>query len=200
MKNIFVFICCLFLFCTHIFADNKELFIQNHEDFHNYDVGKTTNNKSIGKCYSCHLFDTQSSSLSKWTTPQSIDAKLQNVNTNNGEPDEFSRACLMCHDGSEASLVLFAPVSPCGIIKDATVSMAGKSSHPIFVNYSNRDDLHNVSSSLKGEWEDAEVVSDILRDNKVVCISCHIPHRKENGSFLRTSTRNSQLCNGCHNK
>lgn len=105
----------------------------------------------------------------------------------------------MCHDGSEASLVLNAPISPCGIKGVVSIGMDG-GNHPVFMEYVQKKDLHRLSSTLKGDWKDANQVSDLLRDGKIVCISCHIPHHNKESGFLRTSKKDSRLCLGCHNK
>lgn len=200
MKNIFIYLSCFLLLNIDILADNKDLFIQENANFHTIDIEELKGSKTDGKCFNCHLFDKKLDSLSKWLTPQtSLDAEIKNLNTNNGDPDQFSRACLMCHDGSEASLVINAPISPCGIRQNVSVIM-GAENHPVFIDYSHKKDLHDVSFTLKGEWQDANIVEDILRDNKVVCVSCHVPHRKKGKNHLRTSTKKSKLCLGCHNK
>ena len=201
MKKISIFIYCLFLSLTQAYADEQKLFVQLNANFHELNNDELNSSSTTdSKCYNCHLFDKKLDSLSEWLTPQThANTEIQNLDTSNGEPDSFSRACLMCHDGNEASLVINAPISPCGIRKNVSVSM-GKENHPIFMEYTYDDEINNPESVLRGEWEGAVIVADILRDGKVVCISCHVPHKKKNGSFIRTSNRNSGLCRGCHNK
>lgn len=200
MKYIVHLMFFLLLTATVIDADTKSSFVESASEFHNLDVELLQKDKTLSTCMNCHLFDKKLQSLSNWLTPRdSIDATVQNFDYDNGEPDPFSKACLMCHDGNTASLVLNAPISPCGLKGNKTVSMDGQN-HPVFMKYEYKKDLNSPSSSLNGKWKDAKTVNDLLRDEKVVCISCHIPHHKKNEAFIRTSTKGSGLCLGCHNK
>lgn len=200
MKILSIFIYCLILSFSSLLANEKESFVQKNADFHTINIEQLKDNKTSGKCFSCHLFDKKLDSVSQWLTPQkSLDAEIQNLDTSNGDPDQFSRTCLMCHDGNEASLVLNAPLSPCGLKSLVPISPNG-ANHPVFVKYPNKRDYHNPSSTLNGIWNEATQVSDLLRDEKVVCISCHIPHHSKEIGFLRTSMRGSGLCMGCHKK
>lgn len=164
-------------------------------DFHRLDINDTVMQKN-DLCSNCHVTATDMNSNINWTQPKdSIDGTINNYYDNFGTPDSFSKACLLCHDGSKASLALNAPLSPCGI-KGKNTSRG----HPIFVNYTIKNDLHNPSTLLGEVWRDAKTVGDLLRDNKIVCISCHLAHNGEGAGYLRTYSTNSMLCLGCHNK
>ena len=153
-------------------------------------------------CLTCHIveknFDLSDST--QWLRPKSaIEGEVYNIDASRGMPDSFSKACLICHDGSTASLALNAPLSPCGLKSDRPVSSRGEN-HPVFMEYREKPDLQGRYSPLNGQWEKAETVGDLLRDEKIVCISCHLPHHNNGTGYLRTSMRGSALCLGCHKK
>ena len=153
-------------------------------------------------CLSCHIVenDFSTSDTAKWLRPKStIDGEVHNIDESRGTPDAFSKACLICHDGSTASLALNAPLSPCGLKNDRPVSNRGEN-HPVFMEYREKPDLQGRYTLLNGQWEKAEIVGDLLRNEKIVCISCHLPHHNSGTGYLRTSMRGSALCLGCHKK
>jgi len=43
-------------------------------------------------------------------------------------------------------------------------------------------------------------IGDLLRNNRVECVSCHDPHLGQNPTFLRLPNNNSALCLACHAK
>ena len=190
----------LITFSTNINAETKSTFIESATNFHKLDVDIYKKDKNNIECIHCHLLDDISNSDAKWFQPKnSIDGTIENFDDVNGNPDSFSKACLLCHDGSEASLVINAPISPCGIKSTVSVGQNGEN-HPVFIEYTNKQDLHDFSSSLNGAWNGATQVSDLLREKKVVCISCHLPHHSKRRGYLRTSMNGSRLCIGCHKK
>ena len=157
-------------------------------NFHQLDTTKVSD-----ECFRCHITEVQSDpSSSNWITPKmSIDGTVNNLYDKLGTPDSFSKSCLLCHDGSDPD----APLSPCGI----TTNITGRT-HPIFVAYPKKQDFHDPSFILGDVWRDATTVGDLLRDNKVVCVSCHTSHNSESERYLRTYNTSSILCLGCHNK
>ena len=190
----------LILFAVNMNAETATLFVESTSEFHKLDADILKKEKKSATCIHCHLLDDKNNPNVKWLYPQeNIPGKIINIETDNGEPDSFSKACLMCHDGNEASLVLNAPLSPCGLKNLAPISPNG-ANHPVFMEYTDKESLHSHSSVLSGDWNDANQVSDLLRDEKVVCISCHLPHHSKERGYLRTSMRGSKLCMGCHDK
>lgn len=123
----------------------------------------------------------------------------------------FTLACLTCHDGNTAKE---APVKV--IVCDCNATAEGSSpqpplshpfmsgsmkSHPVLIDYPGpRKGFRAPSEPLNGEWKKAKTVGDLLRDGKIVCISCHLPHYPEKNGHLRTTMHNSALCYGCHPK
>lgn len=201
MKYIIVFIYVLFINITNITAETtSSKFVELNPEFHKLDVNLLEKDKKSDLCINCHILDDITDTNNGWLRPkESIKGKIVNVDDSKGEPDSFSKACLMCHDGNMASLVLNAPLSPCGLKSTVPIGSNG-ANHPVFIQYSNKQDLQNKSSTLKGNWNDATKVSDLLRDEKLVCVSCHIPHHSKERGFLRTSMQGSRLCMGCHIK
>ncbi|MDD5211829.1 MAG: cytochrome c3 family protein [Sulfuricurvum sp.] len=156
-------------------------------------------------CQVCHISSFKSdknsdinTTLSQLTTSVTHGSATLNSSTN----DSFSLACLHCHDGICAQN---APVKLPGCIsKDSTnknTMYVNIESHPIFNRYPfEKKVFRGMEESLSGIWQKAQKVSDILRDGKVVCISCHVPHFTKKTGFLRTSMKGSALCFGCHKK
>lgn len=200
MKYIIILVVALFINTTTITAETGTSLFEMTSEFHKLDVDILKKDKKSDLCINCHILDDITDANSGWLRPkESIKGKIVNIDDSKGEPDSFSKACLMCHDGNMASLVLNAPLSPCGLRSLAPVGANG-ANHPVFMQYAHKPDLQNPSSILKGNWNNATKVSDLLRDEKLVCISCHIPHHTKERGFLRISMRGSGLCMGCHIK
>jgi predicted CXXCH cytochrome family protein len=200
MKYIITLITILLINITSVSAEVASSFVDATSEFHKLDADLLKKDKNSDLCINCHILDNMTDSNSGWLRPkESIKGEVINIDNSKGEPDSFSKACLMCHDGNMASLVLNAPLSPCGLKSLVPVGPNG-ANHPVFMQYAHKPDLQNPSSTLNGNWNDAAKVSDLLRDEKLVCISCHIPHHSKERGFLRTSMRGSGLCMGCHIK
>lgn len=171
---------------------------QVSSEFHKLDMDIYKIDKKSDVCINCHLVDTDEKSLSGWPSLKNLAFDtIENFDDADGEPDAFSKACLMCHDGNEASMVLNIPM--CRITCNTSVRMGGEN-HPLFVKYIHKEGLNRPSSMLVGVWKDATTVADLLRNEKIVCISCHIPHHTAKDGFVRTSIKSSNLCLGCHDK
>lgn len=143
----------------------------------------------------------------------------------NGTVGNASLACLSCHDGVSA-VNSIVNTAGSGLNADTTnylTSFMGSSSakvvtatatnigtdlrndHPITLAYTaGKAGLRATSSNLNTvttvTWTGATLVSDLLRNNKVECSSCHDPHEAVNVSFLRATNAGSKLCIGCHDK
>ncbi|MDD5157382.1 MAG: cytochrome c3 family protein [Sulfurimonas sp.] len=123
----------------------------------------------------------------------------QEIKHNSEEPDALSLACINCHDGNTANE---APIS----LSNSHSSAENRcytiiKNHPVLLKYPNgKKDLRSLWESLPGKWIGATVINDLLRDGKIVCVSCHIPHHTRKTGYLRTLNKDSSLCFGCHKK
>jgi len=101
-----------------------------------------------------------------------------------------SKLCMSCHDG----------IIAIGVSHQETLKISLESSHPISVEYPEGKLGIKDKNSKIYDWNNASVVSDILVNDKIECISCHSPHSKSHKHYLRSENRRSKLCFGCHSK
>lgn len=190
-------------FCCVGIVLSAPIAVQDASAFHklNAELNTSVDNPVCMQCHIQEMKTTDVSGLTAWEKPRKIDIPIANIDESGGKADSFSTACLSCHDGNIGSMVMNAPLSPCGLKSKMPVSDKG-ANHPVFIPYSKavEGELHPRHSPLKGEWVKAKEVNDLLRDDKVVCVSCHVPHHSSDSGYLRTSQKNSALCLGCHNK
>ncbi len=72
--------------------------------------------------------------------------------------------------------------------------------HPVSIPYiANRAGLRSTNTPLS-DFFGATTISDLLRDGKVQCVSCHDPHGTGKPRMLRADNSRSALCLGCHDK
>lgn len=136
-------------------------------------------------------------------------------------PTGSSMACLSCHDGVSAmNSVVNAPGtgnydisgSYIGTNPPNAVTMAGiaykavglngdlTDDHPMSIVYiPGKAGLKEISTPLVGFFG-SNTISDLLKDGKVQCTSCHDPHGTPYNTYLRNGNTGSSLCYGCHNK
>jgi len=142
-------------------------------------------------------------------------------------PTDQTLACLSCHDGVSAiDSVVNAPGSgrsdvngiaiggygaiatiPNAEYKSVGVanSLSGgsgdlRNDHPVSLVYApGKAGLKPLNTTLVG-WKGANQISDLLRNGKVQCTSCHDVHNNTNLMYRRINNDNSELCIGCHVK
>ncbi len=135
-------------------------------------------------------------------------------------PTGASLACLSCHDGVSAmNTVVNAPGSggynasgtlignddfkPDRMNDTAkTIGLYGDltNDHPVSITYvEGAASLRPKDTAITG-WNRATTINDLLRNGKVQCVSCHDPHYPRWGTFLRHSSKGSELCKTCHAK
>ncbi|MCF6201611.1 MAG: hypothetical protein L3J42_05775 [Hydrogenimonas sp.] len=150
-------------------------------------------------------------------------------------PNAPSLACLSCHDGVSAiNSIVNAPGSggytagganvafgaaaagtavtmPAGVTQIGDGDPAGvglNNDHPVSITYvEGAASLKPVTTTITG-WSGATTISDLLRNGKVECGSCHDPHLGESDTFLRrnkatvgeNSNAGSRVCLTCHDK
>ncbi len=138
-------------------------------------------------------------------------------------PSGSSMACLSCHDGVSAmNRVVNAPGS--GNTDSATGVLIGAlplypkpmvtnpykavgvngdmtDDHPISIQYiEGRAGLRPTTDTVAADIIGATYVSDLLRDGKVQCSSCHEVHGTIYDMYLRSHNYGSALCVACHEK
>lgn len=149
-------------------------------------------------------------------------------------PTNSSLACLSCHDGvsgvdsivnapgsgakNEAdnanAIAAFTLVDYGGNIGSYTSFVDLSNDHPISIVYDTAADstkkgsLKAAGTTTLTGWVGADLVSDLLRNGRVECGSCHDPHNggqtqsvaNTQVNFLRVSNAGSALCIACHAK
>ncbi|MCW8895627.1 MAG: hypothetical protein OQK48_06450 [Sulfurimonas sp.] len=136
-------------------------------------------------------------------------------------PSGSSMACLSCHDGVSAmNSVINAPGSgnynalgsyigtnpplsttmPEVAYKSIGLNGDLTDDHPISIEYiPGKASLKPLNEPLT-DFFGAVLVSDLLKDGKVQCTSCHDPHETPYNTYLRNGNTGSSLCIGCHDK
>ena len=122
-----------------------------------------------------------------------------------GQPDESSKLCLSCHDGTVA-------LENFGTTNNGTHMIAGisnlgtdmRNDHPISFTYDGTlasADKYIYNPTVQTTGLGGTITTDLLINNKLQCYSCHDVH---NGSgvnhMLRMSNAGSALCLVCHNR
>jgi len=137
------------------------------------------------------------------------------------QPQSQTLACLSCHDGVSAmNSVINAPGS--GLVNPVDGTLIGTPNdgrtmydfaflavglggdltddHPLSIEYiPGRASLKPLDTILTNSFG-ANKISDLLRNGKVECVSCHDPHGTGNPRYLRTNNTQSALCLNCHDK
>ncbi len=192
------------------------------ESKHNLSTGNAgadDNGRICVYCHTPHAANTAMTGAPLWNKPLPTTAAFamygQTIaGTQTADaPSMVSLACLSCHDGSSAlNAVINAPGTGAG---NGAIGNAGTMSgiaaigaddltndHPISIDYiPGRASLVPVDTPLTGDgWGAYTTVGQLLRNGKVECGSCHDPHEKQHGTFLRNSNVGSKLCLTCHNK
>ena len=129
--------------------------------------------------------------------------------------------CLGCHDGVNAPNRLITidgqlstaddsglnPLASSLAVSQVSRSVSRTDEHPVFIEYrmGGKANLRHPDTSLLQasglDWGRAKSIRDLLRDNRVECVSCHDPH-KDTPAFLRVggSKTFGNICSGCHDK
>jgi len=172
-------------------------------------------------CIFCHTPHVPSTMATKplWNkTPSqnefTIYGSLTSQSHTPNNPNSYSMICLSCHDGaSSINSIVNAPASTNidGSLpklirpsRSISVGISGglKDNHPVSVPYiPGKAGLKPIFEPLIGEWKGATYISDLLRNGRVECGSCHDPHFADpDGIFLRNKNSHSEMCLSCHDK
>ena len=107
------------------------------------------------------------------------------------EIDQFSRDCIVCHDGAGATSVGVDlrnnPESRHSGVNSIT------SDHPIGMKYNNYVALDRGYKAMPMD------TNMVFVNGAVGCLTCHDPLNLEKGHLVK-SDKNSELCLSCHNK
>ena len=126
----------------------------------------------------------------------------QNIKPNIENYDSLTLSCIGCHDGNTAKNAPISILNACSSKSAArNICYDVIKNHPILIRYPyEKKEFRSLQDILPGKWNGAIIVNDLLRDGKIVCISCHIPHHTRETGYLRTLNNGSSLCLGCHKK
>ncbi len=159
-------------------------------------------------CIFCHTPHSKSPRQPLWNRPDPGSYyTLYNSSTlqaNVGQPDGASVLCLSCHDGTIALGNVLSRSTPIPFSGGVTTMPSGTTNlttdlsddHPISF-------LYDASlAASDGELVNPSTLTGpvSLENGRLQCTSCHDPHHDIYGSFLVTSSRNSELCLYCHQK
>jgi predicted CXXCH cytochrome family protein len=126
-----------------------------------------------------------------------------------GQPDESSKLCLSCHDGTVA-LENFGTTtngthfigSLSGGISNLGTDM--RDDHPISFTYDaalSTADKYVYNPTVQTTGLGGTITQDLLINNKMQCYSCHDVHNSSGvNHLLRMSNAGSALCLVCHNR
>lgn len=160
-------------------------------------------------CHTPHSADAESigpqirSSATKPAAYTIYGASIAGI-TVDSTPNTLSKACLSCHDGIQAynlnieerKEIKSVPLTS-GTIQLVEDTGSSRNHHAVPVVYNDRSKhLKPAGSALTG-WIGGKTISDLLRNGRVECSSCHDPHISDNPLFLRHGER-STFCYGCH--
>lgn len=122
-----------------------------------------------------------------------------------GQPDESSKLCLSCHDGTIALENFGSVTGGTNMLTGTTLLGTDLSNdHPISFTY------NTALATADGELEDPSTATsglggtidqDMLISGKMQCSSCHDVHNTAGlASMLRIDNAGSALCMTCHTK
>jgi predicted CXXCH cytochrome family protein len=126
------------------------------------------------------------------------------------QPNQRSKLCLSCHDGTIALGAVYnnggGPTTiamqnnvvnmPAGAAGDLGTSLVND--HPVGYVYDNGRDPELVGRQWP--WNTPVKLDPDLAAGTIECQTCHDPHDNTNTKFLRISNTNAALCTFCHNK
>jgi predicted CXXCH cytochrome family protein len=206
-KKIKKFSFIIFLFMASVNIQGQSI----TETVHNLSVSGTGTIKASSEsevCIFCHTPHNSSPVSPLWNrnntgqiytlyTSSTIQATM-------GQPDGSSILCLSCHDGtialgnvvSRSSTIDFSAGITTMPNSNSNLTTDLSDDHPISFLYT------TTLASNDGQLKDPTLITwpVELENSKVQCTSCHDPHKNLYTSFLKISSKNSELCLSCHNR
>jgi predicted CXXCH cytochrome family protein len=190
---------------------------------HNLSVGSTVSTIKAQSeqeiCVFCHTPHNSSTTAQLWNhqpttatyTLYSSEFLTSRTYAAPGQPNQKSKLCLSCHDGT---IALGSVINTVGGGSSGTITMGGGittlpagsgnlgttfvDDHPIGFGYDNTKDPELVVRTWP--WSGSVKLDPNLSTGKIECITCHDPHNNQYSHFLQMSNTNAALCEYCHNK
>lgn len=125
-------------------------------------------------------------------------------------PGSISLLCMSCHDGSTGLFTAvankFGETATFITTDDSLGGYAAigedpeelRNDHPVNFQYIQASDANYFRTQADAQNQGIKFFGST--GNYVECASCHDPHRKETGKFLRKANTSSNLCQSCHQK
>jgi predicted CXXCH cytochrome family protein len=172
-------------------------------------AGWNTTGEICVVCHTPHSADTTVSAAPLWnhevTTETFTPYSSGTLDATPGQPDESSKLCLSCHDGSVALDNFGGATGGTNFIAAAAdVGIDLSDDHPVSFDYTDAlattdGGLHPPTTTASGLG--GTIDEDMLISNKMQCASCHNPHKEVGvATFLIKDNAGSDLCLTCHNK
>lgn len=125
------------------------------------------------------------------------------------QPNQRSKLCLSCHDGTVAIGAVYNNGGPAGIeMRNSVTTMPAHAAgnlgaslandHPVGYLYDNTKDPELVARPWP--WRTAVQLDPDAAGGRLECHTCHEPHNNEHTKFLRVDNTSAALCTFCHTK
>lgn len=125
------------------------------------------------------------------------------------QPNQRSKFCLSCHDGTVAigavynirggtSIQMANGVTTIPTSSTSNLGTSLRDDHPVGYIYDNAHDPELVNRAWP--WNTSVKLDPDASNGTVECQTCHDPHDNSNTKFLRMPNTNAALCTFCHNK
>jgi predicted CXXCH cytochrome family protein len=179
-----------------------------------HDFSAKSWNSSGQICKPCHTPHNASTTVSNaplWnhatTTSTFTLYSSATMNATMGQPDESSKLCLSCHDGTVALENFSGTTTGTNYITGtALMGTSLANDHPVSFTYNTSlatadGGLHDPATKLVGAAGSGTIQQKWLFSDKMQCASCHDVHNGLGISKLLVKTNaSSSLCLTCHNK
>jgi len=178
---------------------------------HDFSGKSWSNGKVCVVCHTPHNADQNVSGAPLWnhavTTATFQLYSSATLDATIGNPDGVSKLCLSCHDGTVGIDNYGGRGTSAEIISGgALIGTDLTNDHPVSFTYDANlaatdgglFDPTTTNSGLGGKISDDMLFGQ--NNDRLECASCHNPHDRSKGKFLRKDNTGSGLCFTCHNK
>jgi predicted CXXCH cytochrome family protein len=169
-------------------------------------------------CVFCHTPHARVNQTPLWNhqlstaeyTPYSSDYLTSRSYTSPNQPNQRSKLCLSCHDGTVALGAVYnnnngpATIEMANNVTTMPAGAAGNlgtsltNDHPVGYIYDNTKDPELVARAWP--WGPPVRLDPDAGSGTLECHTCHDPHNNEHTKFLRMDNTGAALCTYCHNK